>query len=169
MLCCLDEIYNYSIWHHRWNKKRFINIIRLANTYEHEYCWALYVFTRGDNTGAFRGIGKVKLIYILQRKPQFLHVFSELDVVVIVCSPFLSALKLWIRILLRQGVLDTTLCDKVCQWLATDRWFSTGTLVSSTNKTDRYDIAEILLKVALNILKHLKNRAFKGIGNVKLI
>ena len=27
---------------------------------------------------------------------------------------------------------------------------SSGTLVSSTNKTDRHDIAEILLKVALN-------------------
>jgi hypothetical protein len=30
-------------------------------------------------------------------------------------------------------------------------WFSLGTPVSSTNKTDRYDITEILLKVALNI------------------
>jgi hypothetical protein len=29
---------------------------------------------------------------------------------------------------------DTTLCDIVCQWLATDRWFSPGTSVSSTNK-----------------------------------
>ena len=34
--------------------------------------------------------------------------------------------------------------------LTTGRWFSPGTLVSSTNKTDRYDIAEILLKVTLN-------------------
>jgi hypothetical protein len=33
------------------------------------------------------------------------------------------------------------------------RWFSPGTLVSSTNKADRYDIAEILLKVALNNIK----------------
>jgi len=24
---------------------------------------------------------------------------------------------LWVRILLRRGVLDTTLCDKACQWL----------------------------------------------------
>ena len=34
-------------------------------------------------------------------------------------------------------VLDTTLCDKVCQWIAADRWFSPGTctLVSSTSKT----------------------------------
>jgi hypothetical protein len=27
----------------------------------------------------------------------------------------LSPLALWVRILLRRGVLDTTLCDKVCQ------------------------------------------------------
>jgi hypothetical protein len=39
-----------------------------------------------------------------------------------------------------------TLCDKICQWLATGWWFSPGTPVSSTNKTDRYDIAEILFK-----------------------
>ena len=43
-------------------------------------------------------------------------------------------------------VLDTTLCDKVCQWLATGRWFSPGTSVSSTNKSDRHDITKILLK-----------------------
>jgi len=33
-----------------------------------------------------------------------------------------------------RSVLDTTLCDKVCQWLAAGRWFSSGTPVSSTNK-----------------------------------
>jgi hypothetical protein len=38
----------------------------------------------------------------------------------------------------RQDVLDTTLCDKVCYILATGRWFSAGTPVSSTNKTDRH-------------------------------
>jgi hypothetical protein len=36
------------------------------------------------------------------------------------------------------GVLDTTLSDKVCQWLATGRWFSQSTPISSTNKTDRH-------------------------------
>jgi hypothetical protein len=51
------------------------------------------------------------------------------------------------------GVLDTTLCDKVCQWLAIGGEISPATPVSSTNKTDRHDIAEILLKVAL---KHHK-------------
>ena len=48
------------------------------------------------------------------------------------------------------GVLYTTLCDKVCQWLAAGQWFSPVTQISSTNKTDHHDIAEILLKVALN-------------------
>ena len=48
---------------------------------------------------------------------------------------------------------DTTLCDKVCQWLAIGQWFSSGTPVSSTNKTDRHDIFGILLKVALNTIK----------------
>jgi hypothetical protein len=32
-------------------------------------------------------------------------------------------------------------------------WFSPGIPVSSTNGTDRYDITEILLKVALNTIK----------------
>jgi len=38
-------------------------------------------------------------------------------------------------------------------WLATGRWFFAGNPVSSTNKTDRHDITELLLKVALNIIK----------------
>jgi hypothetical protein len=31
-----------------------------------------------------------------------------------------------------RGVLDKTLCDKVCQWLATDLWISLGTPISAT-------------------------------------
>jgi hypothetical protein len=44
------------------------------------------------------------------------------------------------------------LCDTVCQWLAAGRWFSTGTSDSSTNKTDRHDITEKLLKMALDTI-----------------
>ena len=36
--------------------------------------------------------------------------------------------------------------------LTTGRWFSPGTLFSSTNRTDRHDIIEIWLKVALNTI-----------------
>jgi hypothetical protein len=57
-----------------------------------------------------------------------------------------------------RGVLDTTLYFmwKFCQWLATGRWFSSGIPVSTTNKTDRHDITEILLKVALNTINPFK-------------
>jgi hypothetical protein len=40
--------------------------------------------------------------------------------------------------------------DKVYQLLAHGQWISPGTPASSTTKTGRHDIAEILLKVALN-------------------
>jgi hypothetical protein len=62
----------------------------------------------------------------------------------------LSLLTLWVRIPIRARC--TTLCDKVCLWLATGWWFSSNPPVSSTNKTDRYDITEILLKVAFNTI-----------------
>ena len=59
---------------------------------------------------------------------------------------------LCVRIALSRGVLETTLCDKVCQWLAAGWWFSPGTPVSSTIKTDCHDMIEILLKVVLNTI-----------------
>jgi hypothetical protein len=43
-----------------------------------------------------------------------------------------------------------TASDKGYQLLAHGRWLSPGTPASSTNKTGRHDIAEVLLKVALN-------------------
>jgi hypothetical protein len=50
--------------------------------------------------------------------------------------------------------------DKVYQLLAHGQWFSPGTPASSTTKTGRHDIAEILLKVMLNTknqsINHLK-------------
>ena len=45
-----------------------------------------------------------------------------------------------------EGVLNTTLCDNVCQW------FSLDTPVSTTNKTNHHDTTEILLKVTLNTI-----------------
>jgi len=86
-------------------------------------------------------------------------------------SQCLSPLTLWVPIPLRGGVLDTTLCDKVSQWLPSGRWFSP---ISTTNKTDRRvitylikiisphllifyrlfcNITDVLLKVALNTIK----------------
>jgi hypothetical protein len=50
--------------------------------------------------------------------------------------------------------------DKVVQLLAHGWWFSPGTPASSTTKTVRHDIAEILLKVALNTINQFKSIIF---------
>jgi hypothetical protein len=42
------------------------------------------------------------------------------------------------------------LCDKVCQWLATGRWFSPYTSVSSTNKTKKYFIQINMKRLGIN-------------------
>jgi hypothetical protein len=69
-------------------------------------------------------------------------------------SMFLNVIKGDVQISTRtRGV--HILCDKVCQALATGRWFSPDPPVSFTNKTDRHDTtAEILLKVTLNTITH---------------
>ena len=57
------------------------------------------------------------------------------------CNQYLSPLTLWVRLPLSHNMFVSDL-----------RWFSPDTQVSSTNKTDRHDITEILLKVALNTI-----------------
>jgi hypothetical protein len=49
----------------------------------------------------------------------------------------------------------TAASDKVYQLLVDGRWSSPGTPASSTTKTGRHDIAEILLKVALDTNKSI--------------
>jgi len=59
----------------------------------------------------------------------------------------------------------TAASDKVHQLLAHGRWFSPGTPASSTTKTGRHDIAELLLKVALNTIKSI-NQSIKNNGGI---
>ena len=75
------------------------------------------------------------------------------------CNRCLSPLMMLVRLPLRTRC--TTLYDKVCQWHATGRWFSPGPTFSSTNKTDRHNITEILLKVALNTIKQINKPSWK--------
>jgi len=79
----------------------------------------------------------------------------------------LSPLTLRVKILLRRVLLNTALHDKVCQWRSAGRWFFPGIPVSSTNKTDRHNITEILLKVALNtitlmLIRYTPPSSFEG-------
>ena len=56
-----------------------------------------------------------------------------------ICNRYLSPLKLYDESSSWRGVLDTTFCDKVCQWLVTLR-----SRFHLTNKTDDHDIIDIL-------------------------
>ena len=53
-------------------------------------------------------------------------------------------------------VVSSNTAQARCQWLAAGMWFSPDTPVFSKNKTDRHDITEILLKVALNTINQTK-------------
>ena len=53
--------------------------------------------------------------------------------------------------------------DKDYQLLAHGRWYSPGTPASSTTKTGRHDIDEILLKVSLNT----KNQSIKSFYKIE--
>jgi hypothetical protein len=48
--------------------------------------------------------------------------------------------------------------------LAHGRWFSPGTLASSTTKTGRHDIAGILLKVALSTINQSINQSIYNVN-----
>ena len=61
----------------------------------------------------------------------------------------------------RCPIWSITAIQLLCQRLAKSQWFSPGTLVSSTNKTDRHDMAEILLKVALNTINETNQSLHK--------
>ena len=55
---------------------------------------------------------------------------------------------------------------KVYQFLAHARWFSPGTPASSTTKTGRHDIAEILLKVAFTINQSINQSLKLSLHNI---
>ena len=90
------------------------------------------------------------LIIRPSREPSWLWSYSSW-IYNYLCNQCLLPLKLWVRIASLRGVLDTTLCNKVFQWIV---WQVGGFLlsVSSSNKTDRHDTTQILLKVALNTI-----------------
>jgi hypothetical protein len=59
--------------------------------------------------------------------------------------------KLWVRSW--RGVLDTTLCNKVCQWLATSRWFFPGKWQDEISKEKHYVTS--VLPVTFSVCCHL--------------
>jgi hypothetical protein len=60
----------------------------------------------------------------------------------------------------------TTASDKDYQLLAHGLWFSPGTPASSTTKTGRHDIPEILLKVALSTKNQSINQSMNDNADI---
>lgn len=63
------------------NRRRLIDITELSKEFTPIYCSALlglHAYTRCDTTSAFKGIGKVKPLKILQKKTKYQEVFSRL-------------------------------------------------------------------------------------------
>ena len=73
-----------------------------------------------------------------------------------ICNQCLSPLTLWVRILIRASVQHYVI-KFFSNLQQVGGFFFPGMLVFSTNKTDRHDITEILLKMALNTIKHQTN------------
>jgi hypothetical protein len=65
--------------------------------------------------------------------------------------------RTWLYKLQKGCIRLAAASDKVYQLLAHGRWFSPGTPASSTTKIGRHDIAEILLKVALNTTNQIES------------
>ena len=80
---------------------------------------------------------------VTNRKLIVMHTWIFIGGIMVIYNQCLSPLKLWVRIPLMRWY-------NIMWWSWT--WFSSGSPVSSTNKTDRHDLTEILLKVALNTL-----------------
>jgi hypothetical protein len=72
-------------------------------------------------------------------------------------GPLINGYLPWLCKLQKGCIQLAAASDKVYQLHAHGRWFSPGTPASSNTKTGRHDIAEILLKVALNTINQSIN------------
>ena len=99
---CITKI---ETWNVNYNIKTHYMQIVLIYTLKHWYIFFLYLVTISQKQ--FKGSSSYCS-----------WIYNYL------CNQCISPLTLYVQILFMWGVLDTTLCDKVCQWLAASRWCS---------------------------------------------
>ena len=118
-----------------------------------------------SNPRRWNKIGKICYGYQVWEGPSWLWSYGSW-IYNYLCNQCPTPLMLWVRISTR--VRCTTLCDEAYQWLPTGRWFSPGTPISSTNKTDSHDkhhqtnkqtnkqtsLREMDLSLFLNLILH---------------
>ena len=129
-----------------YSQVRWVSVIFFINYHKHirsNFLWTIPLKRKLSTRKAVKKLTYTTITGLSSPKWYGSWIYNYL------CSWCLSPL-MWIRLPLRAR--SETLCDKLCQWLAPGQWFSLGLLVSSNNKTDRHDITEIFLKVALNTI-----------------
>jgi hypothetical protein len=80
------------------------------------------------------------------------------------CNQCLSPLMLWVWVPFIAGVRDTILCDQVCQWLATGRWFSPWTPGFFILIFEIVDCTFIFKMTLNNLLNHYKNNKIDNLA-----
>jgi hypothetical protein len=138
---------------------RLLRICQIVHVRLLRICQIVHVCLSSINIHVLSDKSSINVHVLSDKSSIKVHVLSDKSSINIhVLSDKSSMYYCWYILLkmdFSRGVLNTSICDQVSQWLATGQWFSQGTLVSSTNKTDRHDITEILLKVVLKKLnKH---------------
>jgi hypothetical protein len=117
------------------------------------HCWPIFFFSNDvlSKLNMFNiSIVSMEMIWIRRQIWSYCWIDNYL------CNQCLSPLTLWVQIPLRRRVLDTTLCDKVCQSLAAGRWFSPGTPVTSINKTKNLLLSQYIFSLSpLNKVRNL--------------
>ena len=99
------------------------NIKTHYNTKKNKKTW------NSHNRGETRCFWSVNNAWILQdtgRLPAMSRIVVCTWIYIYLCNMYLKPIQVWIRIPFMRGVLYITLCDKVCHWLVTDLWFSSG-------------------------------------------
>jgi hypothetical protein len=82
----------------------------------------LYGMSLDDKKGYNKHVILI-LLFLFQTEPSWPWSYGSW-IYNYLCNQYLSPLMLWVRISIRARC--TTLCDKVCQWLAIGQWFSPG-------------------------------------------
>ena len=108
-----------------WKTKyNFNSVNRLFNPPKMQTKKRLYIFT-GKTFFLYMVI---TFYYYLQLPQNQSKLHNNTSEYMVYLNLYLKTpLMLWIWISFRRGELDTILCDKGCQWLATGRWFSPST------------------------------------------
>ena len=96
------------------------------NTLQHKKLIKTWNSHNRDETRCFWSVNNAWILQDTGRLPAMSRIVGCTWIYIYLCNMYLKPIQVWIRIPFMRGVLYITLCDKVCHWLVTDLWFSSG-------------------------------------------